>query len=155
MKTNFFLLIVMMPILLTACVQMNPVGNTWHNNPRHHSASFKIEPSSNEVIAKYHEHLAKEIQVKLQEQKKLLKEYEDRSYFYGAKGQDLRSHTSANIRYYENLVEENLRKAAIHYRLANEQKEHDTAVDASEPPTLSTDIGDWDHEFSVSPKNMP
>ncbi|SFL93352.1 hypothetical protein SAMN05421880_102172 [Nitrosomonas nitrosa] len=154
MKTNFFLLIGLMPIFLTACVQMNPIGNTWHN-PRHHSASFEVEPSSNEAIAKYHEYLAKEIQVKLQEQKNLLKEYEDRSYFYGAKGQDLRSHTSANIRYYENLVEENLRKAAIHYRLANEQKERDTAADTSESPTLSTDIGDWEHEFSVSPKNMP
>ena len=154
MKTNFFLLIGLMPIFLTACVQMNPIGNTWHN-PRHHSASFEVEPSSNEAIAKYHEYLAKEIQVKLQEQKNLLKEYEDRSYFYGAKGQDLRSHTSANIRYYENLVEENLRKAAIHYRLANEQKERDTAADTSESPTLSTDIGDWEHEFSVSPKNIP
>ena len=154
MKTNFFLLIGLMPIFLTACVQMNPIGNTWHN-PRHHSASFEVEPSSYEAIAKYHENLAKEIQAKLQEQKKLLKEYEDRSYFYGAKGQDLRSHTSANIRYYENLVEENLRKAAIHYRLANEQKERDTTADTSESPTLSTDIGDWEYEFPIIPRNMP
>ncbi len=74
-------------------------------------------------LANYHENIAKEMQAKLEKQKKLLQEYEDHSHYYGRKGLDVKSHATANMRYYEQSLKENLKEAAIHRKMAKEQKE--------------------------------
>ena len=66
-------------------------------------SAIQTVSSSNEhsVLAKNPKDTAKEMQVKADEQKRLLEHYEDKSYLYGKRAQDLRSHTSALIRKYE------------------------------------------------------
>lgn len=44
--------------------------------------------------------------IKLNEHQKILEDYEDHPYVYGRQGLDLRSHTTANIRYYEELIKD-------------------------------------------------
>lgn len=122
MQGKFFLLIGLMLVFVSACAQMNPAGSSQYNennnaNPR------AIDPNNHDALAKHHENIAKEIQAKLHEQKKLLQEYENHSYYYGRKGLDLKSHASANIHYYEKTLTENLKEAAIHRKMAEEQKE--------------------------------
>lgn len=51
-----------------------------------------------------------EIRSKLQYHQQLLEDYENKSYVYGRAGLDIQSHTTANIRYYEELLNEQLSK---------------------------------------------
>jgi hypothetical protein len=73
-------------------------------------------------MAKQHEVLLKEAEAKLAEHKAALEDYEDRSMYYGRGGQDFQAHEIANIREYERLVAENKALAALHYKLAGENK---------------------------------
>ena len=57
---------------------------------------FEAESSKNhETVAKYYEDSAAEMRAKAQEQKLLLDQYEDKSYLYGKKAQDLQAHTNS------------------------------------------------------------
>ena len=47
-----------------------------------------------EVVAKYYQDVAREMQAKKQEQKQLLEEYESHSYLYGRQAQDLQAQTT-------------------------------------------------------------
>ncbi|SFM49091.1 hypothetical protein [Nitrosomonas communis] len=122
MKGRFFLLAGLMLVFLSACAQMSPVGSVQNNEIRT-THRLAIDHSNHESLAKYHENIAKEMQGKLQKQKKLLQEYEDHSQYYGRRGLDLKSHAKANIRYYEQSLKDNLKEAAIHSKMAKEQKE--------------------------------
>lgn len=89
------------------------------------SSAFAQNAIDNEdhfALAKHYENEAKEIEVKLQENKAALEEYEDHSFYYGRQGQDVQSHTTANIREYEKQLSENLNNANLHKRLAMEQQ---------------------------------
>lgn len=46
------------------------------------------------------------IKSKLEEHKKILEDYENNSQYYGRSGLDISSHTKANIRMYEKMLEE-------------------------------------------------
>ncbi|MDV6343304.1 hypothetical protein [Nitrosomonas sp. Is37] len=121
MKVRSFLLPGLILVFLSACAQMNPMGSV-QNNEIHNANRLAIDHKNHDALAKYHENIAKEMQTKLQEQKKRLQEYEDHSYYYGRKGLDLKSHATANIRYYEQSLEKNSKEAAIHRKMAKEQK---------------------------------
>lgn len=81
-----------------------------------------IDDNDHAALAKYYELLAKEAEVKLQENKAVLEEYENHSYYYGRQGQDLKSHTTANIREYKKQLAESLSNADLHHRIALEQQ---------------------------------
>ena len=86
---------------------------------------FEAEFSKNhESVAKYYEDSAAEMRAKVQEQKQLLEQYEDKSYLYGKKAQDLQSHTSALIRKYEQAAEADAKKANTHRQIAARIKEN-------------------------------
>jgi hypothetical protein len=86
---------------------------------------FEAEFSKNhEAVAKYYEDSAAEMRAKIQEQKQLLEQYEDKSYLYGKKAQDLQSHTSALIRKYEQAAEADAKKADTHRQIAARIKEN-------------------------------
>ncbi|MEP6879908.1 MAG: hypothetical protein ABI865_13780, partial [Nitrosospira sp.] len=53
---------------------------------------------AHEGLAKYYEAAAAQVQTKVEEKKELLEHYEDKSYLYGRRAQDLQSHTHALIR---------------------------------------------------------
>lgn len=85
-------------------------------------AQNAIDTEDHFALAKHYENEAKEIEVKLQENKAALEEYEDHSFYYGRQGQDVQSHTTANIREYEKQLSESLNNADLHKRLAMEQQ---------------------------------
>jgi hypothetical protein len=77
-----------------------------------------------ESLAKLYEDAAAELQAKAVEKKELLEHYEDKSYLYGRRAQDLQSHTQALIRSYEKSVKKNLQAAAMHRQIAGRLKEN-------------------------------
>lgn len=77
-----------------------------------------------EAVAKHHEDIAKELQVKIQEQKQLLEHYESKSHIYGRRAQDLQAQADALVRKYEEAAFTNLKQAALHRQLALKLKEN-------------------------------
>ncbi len=89
------------------------------------SSAFAENAIDNEdhfALAQHYENLAKETEARLQEHKIALEEYEDHPSHYGRRGQDVQSHTIANIREYEKELKENQNHANLHKRLAMEQQ---------------------------------
>ncbi|SFM87929.1 hypothetical protein [Nitrosomonas communis] len=123
-KKLTLLMIVIMLGFLVGCAQMNPIGNIQSNES--YSANLRnIDPNNHNAIAKHYEDTANEMKAKLQEQKKLLEEYEGHSNAYGRRGQDRQSHITAKIRQYENSIKENLKEAAIHREMAQEEEKRE------------------------------
>ncbi|PTR17613.1 hypothetical protein C8R31_101777 [Nitrosospira sp. Nsp2] len=86
---------------------------------------FEAAASKNhETVAKYYEDSAAELRAKAEEHKLLLEQYENKSYLYGKKAQDLQSHASALIRKYEQAAEADAKKADTHRRIASRLKEN-------------------------------
>lgn len=111
MKTLKLSVGVLALIVLSACAQMNasliaPTG---------------IANNDHEALVNYYETVADEARSNLQKNKRILEAYEARPYYYGRRGLDLQSHTSANIRAHEKTLQESLRFAEIHRRMATKQ----------------------------------
>jgi hypothetical protein len=86
---------------------------------------FEAEASKNhETVAKYYEDSAAELRAKAEEHKLLLEQYENKSYLYGKKAQDLQSHASALIRKYEQAADADAKKGDTHRRIASRLKEN-------------------------------
>ena len=86
---------------------------------------FEAEASKNhETLAKYYEDSAAEMRAKAQEHKLLLEQYEDKSYLYGKKAQDLQAHAAALLRKYEQSAEADAKKADTHRKIASRLKEN-------------------------------
>jgi len=84
-----------------------------------------VTRSEHEAVAKYYENAAMETQAKAQEQKRLLEQYEDKSYLYGREAQDMLAHTYALARKYEKEAQVNTREAALHRQIASQIEEND------------------------------
>ena len=80
--------------------------------------------SDHEAAAEYYEDAATQIQAKVEEQKQLLEHYEDKSYLYGRRAQDLQSHTTALVRHYEKTVKTHIQQAALHRQMASKLEEN-------------------------------
>lgn len=89
-------------------------------------ASPVVADNDHEALVKHYGNLVEEAKVRLQENRKILEEYEDHPYYYGRQGQDVRSHASANIREYEKTLKENLANVDLHRRMAAEQQNDQT-----------------------------
>ena len=89
--------------------------------------------SDHNNLANYYDNLAKEMVVKAEEKKESLEEYDDHSHYYGRQGQDFKSHTTANIRYYEGAAEEALQQANFHRKVAAELLKREYAKPAETP----------------------
>jgi glucan-binding YG repeat protein len=81
-----------------------------------------------EIVAKYYEDEAKKMQAKVKELKALLEHYEDKSYIYGKKAQDLQAHTEALVRKYEQGAASDAKEAASHRQIALRLKEKNYAA---------------------------
>ena len=77
-----------------------------------------IAPPDHNKLAEYYENEAKEMNLKGEEQKKLLKEYEIHSYYYGREGQDFQAHHEALLNKYEKAAERNSEMAAAHRKMS-------------------------------------
>jgi len=82
-------------------------------------------PSDHLALTRHYENKAREMGNKAEEQKRLLKHYEEKSYLYGRQAQDLKSHTAALVRKYNEVMAENIREVAGHRQLALEQTRRD------------------------------
>lgn len=113
------LLFLLSLILLASCAQMSPSI----------VAQTGIARDDHDALVKHYENLANEAKSKLQANKKVLEECEMHPYYFGTQGQDLRSHSSANIRKYEKALKENLHYADLHRKMSIEQPINQTEVD--------------------------
>lgn len=139
MKTNILLVIGLVAGFLSGCAQMSSLGTAQGNKipgAAHHAGDY----GNHDALAMHHENIAKEMQDKLQAQKKLLEEYEEHSYYYGRRGQDLQSHTTANIRQYEKSIKENLKEAAIHRKMAQEEKGQQQDIGLIHEKTINSQL---------------
>ncbi|MBL8498683.1 hypothetical protein ABF87_05800 [Nitrosomonas sp. JL21] len=73
-------------------------------------------------LAEMYEKEANEMNTKVEEQRKLLQEYEEHSEYYGREGQDFHSHHEALLRKYMKAVERNKEMAASHRKMAGKNK---------------------------------
>ena len=101
------------------------------------AAANATTQSDHEDVAKHYEDAAAQIQAKVTEKKELLEHYEDKSYLYGRRAQDLQSHTHASIRNYEKAVAENMRAAAFHRQIASKLNENHAASASRTPDAVS------------------
>ncbi|UVS62870.1 MULTISPECIES: hypothetical protein [Nitrosomonas] len=127
MKKLSLLMIISILGFLTGCAQMSPIGSV-QGNEFFSAKLASIDPHNHDALAKHYEDAANGMKAKLQTEKKLLEEYEEHNYYYGRKGQDLRSHTWANIRHLEKSIKENLKEAAVHRKMAQDQQKQDLSL---------------------------
>jgi hypothetical protein len=96
MKIKTFFLALTMLGVLNCCAQTNTAS----------LVSDIKTPNDHDAVVKHFEDVAKEMQVKQEEQEKLLEHYEAKSYLYGRQAQDLKSHCQALVRNYRQAAEE-------------------------------------------------
>jgi hypothetical protein len=113
--------------LLTGCAELRPYDNAQNGNERKVAATAGVH-GDHDALAQYFENVAREMQAKAEEQRKLLQHYEEKSYLYGRTAQDLKSHTTALLRKYNNTAEENRKEAAIHRQMALEEAQRSIAA---------------------------
>ncbi len=77
------------------------------------------------------------MQAKAKELKLLLEHYEDKSYLYGKKAQDLQAHTEALVRKYENAAKTDAAEAASHRQIASKLKDKERSYAESRSQRLS------------------
>lgn len=76
-----------------------------------------IDDNDHAALIKYYENHAHEEEDMLHENEELLKEYEEHPYYFGRHGQDIQSHTLANIHEHEKTIEEDLHHAEDHKKM--------------------------------------
>ncbi|RFC36506.1 MAG: hypothetical protein DID90_2727553712 [Candidatus Nitrotoga sp. LAW] len=117
MKTKTFLTLLSILCLLASCAKMDP-----HPMDMTQAVQSATTRADHNALAKHYEDTAKEMQSKVQEHKKQLEEYENHSYNYGKRAQDLQGHCKGLIHYYGQAAEANSKMAEIHRQLAAEIK---------------------------------
>src|SRR5687768_10367815 len=101
-----------------------------------------------EIVAKYYEDEAGKMQAKAKELKLLLEHYEDKSYLYGKKAQDLQAHTEALVRKYEGAARTDVAEAASHRQIAAKLREKEKRYAETRSQRLSAIDGS--HRGNVS-----
>ncbi len=113
-----YLLVSPILFLIVACAGLSPLET--QNTGSKITAQNAKTSSDHDSLANYYDNLAKEMVAKAEEKKGSLEEYNDHSYYYGRQGQDFKSHTTANIRYYEEAANEASQHATFHHKVAAE-----------------------------------
>ena len=73
-------------------------------------------------LAEYYENEVKILKKKMKEEKEILDEYDNHSYYYGPEGQLYQSHHDALLREYEKAAERNMEMAVAHRKMAERMK---------------------------------
>ena len=87
------------------------------NLPDQSAIQTAVSPSEHSVLARRFEDAAREMQAKADEQKTLLEQYEQ-THLYGWQSHNLKSHTAALIRKYEQAARANMKEAMAHRQMA-------------------------------------
>jgi len=112
MKTKLLITLFLILGLVAACAEMSP-----HPMDMSQAVQNATTKSDHEALAKHYEEAAKEMQLKVEEHKKLLSQYESKSYLYGKQAEDLKAHCRRLIDVYEKAAEENLEMAKMHRQI--------------------------------------
>jgi hypothetical protein len=112
MKTKLLIALLLALGLATACSEM--VSHPMDMSQAVENAASK---SDHEALAKHYEEVAREMQLKADEHKKLLSHYEAKGYLYGKRALDLQAHCRGLINAYEKAAEENLAMAKLHRQM--------------------------------------
>ena len=112
MKTKLLITLFLILGLVAACAERNP-----HPMDMSQAVQNATSKEDHEALAKHYEEAAKEMQLKVDEHKKLLSQYESKSYLYGRQAEDLKAHCRRLIEVYEKAAEENLSMANLHRQL--------------------------------------
>ena len=112
MRTKLLISLFLILGLLVACAEMNP-----HPMDMTQAVQNAESKADHEALAEHYEEAAKEMQLKVDEHKKLLSQYESKSYLYGRQAQSLKDHCQWLINAYEKAAEENLSMAKLHRQM--------------------------------------
>lgn len=117
-KLGKYLLVSPILFLIVACAGLSPLEtqNAGNKIITQNARTY----SDHDNLANHYDNLAKEMAAKAEEKKESLEEYHNHSYHYGRQGQDFKSHTTANIRYYEEAAKEASQQATFHHKVAAE-----------------------------------
>jgi ABC-type Fe3+-citrate transport system substrate-binding protein len=117
MKTKLLITLLLALGLLSACSEMNP--HAMDMNQALHNPKSKAD---HEALAQHYEEVAKEMQDKAEEHKKILSQYEREPWLLGKQAVDFGVHCKNLINVYEKAAEENLEMAKMQNQLAEEIK---------------------------------
>jgi len=112
MKTQLLITLALTLGLLSACAEMNP-----HPMDMSQAVQSASSKGDHEALAQHYEEAAKEMQVKADEHKKLLSQYQSKSYLYGRQAEDFKAHCLRLVDVYEKAAEENLKMAKMHRQM--------------------------------------
>jgi len=113
MKTKLFILLLSIVGVLAACSEMK--SHPMDMSQAVQSASTKAD---HQALAKHYEQTADEMQLKVDEHKKLLKQYHAKSYLYGRQAEVFEKHCQMLINAYQNAVTANRAMAEAHRAMA-------------------------------------
>ena len=112
MKTKLLITLLLALGLLSACAEMNP-----HPMDMSQAVQNAESKADHEALAKHYDEEANEMQLKVDEHKKLLSQYESKSYLYGRQAQSFKDHCQWLINAYEKTVVSNREMAEMHRQM--------------------------------------
>ncbi|MGZ4996264.1 MAG: hypothetical protein ACXV8J_00315 [Methylobacter sp.] len=112
MKTKLLVTLLLAAGLVAACAEMKP-----HPMDMDLAVQNATSKADHEALAEQYEEAAKEMQAKAEEHRKLLSQYEAKSYLYGRQAEDLKAHCLRLIDVYEKAAQENLGMAKMHRQI--------------------------------------
>jgi hypothetical protein len=112
MQTKLLITLLLAVGLAVACSEMSP-----HPMDMSQAVQNAASKADHEALAKHYEEVAREMQLKAEEHKKLLDHYVSKGYLYGKQALDLQAHCRGLINAYEKAAEENLEMAKLHRQL--------------------------------------
>jgi hypothetical protein len=113
MKNKLFIVLVLLFGVLVACSEIK-------SHPMDMSVAVRNAgtKADHEALAEHYDATANEMQAKVEEHKKLLEQYQAKSYLYGRQGPIFEQHCQTLIGVYQNAVTENHAMAELHRTMA-------------------------------------
>ena len=112
MKTKLLITLLLALGLLSACAEMNP-----HPMDMSQAVQNAESKADHEALAKHYDEEANEMQLKVDEHKKLLDQYKSKAYLYGRQAQSFKDHCQWLINAYEKAVVSNREMAEMHRQM--------------------------------------
>ncbi|MFI3121652.1 MAG: hypothetical protein QX203_16895 [Methylococcaceae bacterium] len=111
MSIKLLMSLMLVIALLSACSEMNPQSMNMDL-----AAQNAVSNADHQLLTRHYDDAARDIQTKADTYKKLLAQYESKSYLYGRQAEDLKAHSQKLIDAYEKAAEANLKMAEMHRR---------------------------------------
>ncbi|MGZ5052975.1 MAG: hypothetical protein ACXWF8_19200 [Methylobacter sp.] len=113
MKTKLLMLLLFAAALSASCANLN-------RQPSDMDLALQnaVSEGDHKTLAEHYEAAAQEMRNKADEYKKLLAQYESKSYLYGRQAEDLKAHCQRLIDVYEKAANANMKLANMHRQLS-------------------------------------